>query len=87
MSLAEHYERLRAEIVSPGDMGVRAPGLSVFLLRGMVGWMEVLSALEPVSAEVMECPSTASPEVASERRSAIVHILANMVLSCLGGSA
>lgn len=87
MSLAEHYERLRAEVVATGETGGRAPGLSVFLLRGMAGWMEVLSALEPISAEVMECSSTASPEVASESRPAIVHILANMVLSCLGGSA
>jgi hypothetical protein len=87
MSLVEHYERLRQEVMSLEYAGGRASGLSVFLLRGMVGWMEVLSALEPVSAEVMECPSTASPEVASESRPAIVHILANMVLSCLGGSA
>lgn len=86
MSLVEHYERLRAEVMSLEYAGGRASGLSVFLLRGMVGWMEVLSALEPVSAGGVERPGMASPEIPSESRPAIVHILANMVMSCLGGS-
>ncbi len=86
MNLAEHYERLRAEVMSLEYAGGRASGLSVFLLRGMVGWMEVLSALEPASTGRVERPSTASPEVPSESHPAIVHILANMVMSCLGGS-
>lgn len=87
MSLAEHYERLRAEIVSPGVTGGHAPGISVFLLRGMVGWMEVLVALEPASVGGMERPGMASLEVAPESRPAIVDIMTNMVLSYLGGSA
>ncbi len=86
MNLAEHYERLRAEVMSLEYAGGRASGLSVFLLRGMVGWMEVLSALEPVSAGGVDHSGMASPEVPSESHHAIVDILANMVLSCLGGS-
>jgi len=87
MRFAEHYERLRADVVSPSDTIGHAPGLSVFLLRGMAGWMEMLSAIEPASHRGSEHPITASLEVSSECRPAIVHILANMVLSCLGGSS
>ena len=86
MNLAEHYERLRAEVMSLEYAGGRASGLSVFLLRGMAGWMEVLSALEPASARGAKRPGTAPLQIAPESFPEIVHVLTNMVLSCLGGS-
>jgi len=85
--MTEHYEQLRAVGVkiNPENREECPPGYGVFLLKGMLGWMEIVSTLKPLSpVEEMQYSSVGSPSIPSEVRRELVYILANMTLSCFG---
>jgi hypothetical protein len=84
-ALTEHYEQLRTSALQPDDMIERTPGFGVFKLNGMIEWMKTISALEPMTVQEAKHSFIESPEITSENRPVVVHILANMIQSSLGG--
>lgn len=62
-----------------------APGLGVFLLRGMLEWVEALPALGTGPEEPRPPTDPRSGPPLAGARSDLVPLLANMVLSHLGG--
>ena len=74
----QEYENLRREAL---QIGPRGHGLALFLSRGMMTWLEVLTVLasRPVSQngpqESIDLPSRVRPDLTT--------LLANMVLSCM----
>jgi len=87
-TLIEQYEQLRrSAIQSYGELSTN--GYGVFVLRGMVGWIKALPTIEPIS-EDGSIPydigvHVKPPSIPSENYPDVVHILSNMVISCLGG--
>jgi len=86
--LINQYEQLRASMVST-DGELHTSGYGVFLLRGLIGWIKVLPALEPTPAEKSEYTGIGSTikvsKIQPENYSGVVNVLANMVVSCIGG--
>jgi len=70
-TLAHHYEALRQEAIEQGH----GQGLALFLARGMVAWMDALSACTPL-------PERASGDVSRPLSSELTMLLADMVLAC-----
>jgi hypothetical protein len=69
--VCRHYESLRQEAIEDGR------GLALFLSRGMIAWMEALSAFTPsqrTSSGVQDSPRPLSSD--------LVRLLADMVLAC-----
>jgi hypothetical protein len=75
----QNYENLRREALQAGQRG---HGLALFLSRGMMAWLEALTALQPRPTTTNSpCESiNLSPAV----RSDLTTLLADMVLSCMG---
>jgi hypothetical protein len=77
------YEDLRQEALQAGSR--RGRGLALFLSRGMMAWLEALTALRPrpitksASQESFDLPLVVRPDLTT--------LLANMVLSCVRGEA
>jgi len=73
-------------VVHADQTEIRAPGFGVFMLRGMIGWLKALSALEltPTPMREMKHTRNQSPVIPAKDHSDVVNILANMVISCLG---
>lgn len=73
------YERLRQEALHLGTR--RGHGLALFQSRGMMAWLQALTALKPrgVTQNVIEQSS-----LPSIPRSDLMALLASMVLSCIG---
>jgi hypothetical protein len=75
----QEYEDLRREATL--QMGPHGHGLALFLSRGMMAWLEALTALasRPVAQnrpqESIDLPSVVRPDLTT--------LLANMVLSCM----
>jgi len=73
------YENLRQEALQTSSR--RGHGLALFLSRGMMAWLEALTALRPrpvpqsVPQESCDLPSVLRPDLTT--------LLANMVLSCM----
>ena len=87
MTLIEHYEYLRTSTIQH-DNELTTPGYGLFMLRGMLGWIETVSVLEPTPDEEtvnigIKAPSEFS-KIPSENCRSVVYILANMVISCMG---
>jgi hypothetical protein len=62
---------------------LHAPGYGVFLLRGMLGWIKVVPTLVLTQKEIRSTIEVSrTPPLKS---TAVVNILANMVISCMGG--
>jgi hypothetical protein len=76
----QEYEHLRREALQVGSR--RGHGLALFLSRGMMAWLEALTALRPRPAS--EDPSPESVDLPSVLRPDLTTLLANMVLSCMG---
>ncbi len=82
--MTTQYETLRESALRLDSTPRPAAGLGVFVLRGMAGWLDVLPAL--VSSPVVNHPQGTPSDVAgSSGRSELVHVLADMVASCVGG--
>jgi hypothetical protein len=75
----QEYENLRQEALQTSPR--RGHGLALFLSRGMVAWLEALTALRPrllpqsSLQELCDLPSVLRPDLTT--------LLANMVLSCM----
>jgi hypothetical protein len=76
----QEYEHLRREALQAGSRC--GHGLALFLSRGMMAWLEALTALRP--RPVSEDPSPGSVDLPSVLRPDLTTLLANMVLSCMG---
>jgi hypothetical protein len=77
---------LRTAVLGPATTVPPAVGLTVFFLRGMAGWMDAL----PTLTACVEAPPDVAlhgVSVACKRRSYLVYVLADMVLSCAGGES
>ena len=71
------YENLRRDALDRGAR--RGHGLALFVSRGMMAWLEALTALRlrpNALAESVDFAPVLQPELTT--------LLANMVLSCLG---
>jgi hypothetical protein len=75
------YENLRRDASDRSSR--RGHGLALFVSRGMMAWLEALTALGPrplrpnAPAELVDFAPVLQPDLTT--------LLANMVLSCLGG--
>jgi hypothetical protein len=74
------YENLRRDALQASSR--RGHGLALFLSRGMMAWLEALTALEsrPLSPNTPQ----ESFDLMSVWRPDLTTLLANMVLSCMG---
>jgi hypothetical protein len=75
----QEYENLRREAL---QVGLRGHGLALFLSRGMVAWLEALTALR--AKPMPKNSQYESIDLLSAVRSDLTILLADMVLSCLG---
>jgi hypothetical protein len=80
----EQYEMLREEALVP-MAGKRGQGLSLFLLRGLPGWLTALTALGPPPRPRLHArePGAARPQLPPAGRGALTTVLAEMVLACV----
>ena len=76
------YEDLRRLALQNSPRG---HGLALFLSRGMMAWLEALTALRPRPA--LQSGPQDSVDLPSVLRPDLTTLLANMVLSCMRGEA
>jgi len=81
MDWKQEYETLRQEALQAGSH--RGHGLALFLSRGMVAWLEALTALR--SQTVLPSTTQESVDLPAVLRPDLTTLLANMVLSCMRG--
>jgi hypothetical protein len=74
----QEYEELRRQAL---DSDSRGHGLALFLSRGMMAWLEALTAL--ISRPIAQSAPSESVDFPSVVRPALTTLLANMVLSCM----
>lgn len=74
----QEYENLRREAL---QVGPRGHGLALFLTRGMVAWLEALTALR--ARPTPRISQYESIDMLPAVRSDLTILLADMVLSCL----
>jgi len=79
----QEYECLRQEALHLGTR--RGHGLALFQSRGMMAWLQALTALKPRPAAQNVIEQSAS--LPSIPRSDLMALLASMVLSCMGREA
>jgi hypothetical protein len=77
--VVEQYEALRREALEAAPFAPRGPGMAVFEMRGMLGWLTVLTALALPAAPKL--PQQAGPQLAGTLRSELTLMLSSMVLS------
>lgn len=80
----EQYEALRHEALAAAARWPRGQGLSLFLARGLPGWLSALTALgspEPARRLAGE-RSAARPRLLPAARVELTTVLAGMVLAC-----
>jgi len=75
----QEYENLRQEALQTSSR--RGHGLALFLSRGMMAWLEALTALRPRT--VSQSASQESVDLPTVLRPDLTTLLANMVLSCM----
>jgi len=80
--MVEMYEQLRESVLQTDATQVHVPGLGVFVLRGFMGWIKALSVHEQTLKRDPERTGIDSKSVIHHKNPELVHILANMVLSC-----
>ena len=78
MDWKREYEDLRRQAV---QANARGHGLALFLSRGMMAWLEALTALASRSNALS--PRSESVGLPSVVRPDLTTLLANMVLSCM----
>jgi hypothetical protein len=79
----QEYENLRQEALQTSSN--RGHGLALFLSRGMMAWLEALTALR--SRPVPQSAPRESVDLPSVLRPDLTTLLADMVLSCMTGEA
>ena len=82
----DRYETLRREVTEPAPGGPRGHGLTLFLTRGMSGWLAALTALAPASRPsraLTDPPPEGRPTVLPSSRAELTTVLAGMVLACI----
>jgi hypothetical protein len=85
----DEYETLRREVTEPAPGGPRGHGLTLFLTRGMSGWLAALTALAPPSRPSRPLtgpPPEGRPTVLPSSRAELTTVLAGMVLACTRGT-
>lgn len=85
-NMADNYEQLRAARIKLDPTETRAMGVGIFLLRGMMGWIKILSTLTPRTVEHTMDNWSDATVLPPENHSDVVNLLANMVISCVEGS-
>lgn len=80
--LVEHYEELRRESLEAATFGRRGAGLWVFVTRGMLGWLAVLTALPPLPTRRAEPRLEGGPQLLGPTRSELTTVISSMVLAC-----
>ncbi len=78
--LLEQYELLRHEASEVLPHARQGHGLQLFLTRGMVAWIEVVSCLSGRKAAAVEPDNSTSPVPLQPE---VATVLANMVLGCM----
>jgi hypothetical protein len=74
------YEDLRRQALQTSSRG---HGLALFLSRGMMAWLEALTALASRPRPIAQSASSESVDLPSVVRPDLTTLLANMVLSCM----
>ncbi len=77
----QEYEDLRQEAIRAGSR--HGHGLALFQTRGMMAWLEALTALR--SHPVSQSAPQESFDLPSVARTDLTTLLTNMVLSCMRG--
>jgi hypothetical protein len=82
-AISEQYEALRDEALA-GGAGRRGQGLSLFLTRGLPGWLAALTALgpPPLTRPGAGGPEGPRPPLLPAARAELTRVLAGMVLAC-----
>ncbi len=78
----QEYQNLRREALEASSRG---HGLALFLSRGMMAWLEALTALR--SRPLLRSTPQEAFDLPSVLRADLTTLLANMVLSCMGREA
>ena len=79
----QEYEDLRREALKASPR--RGHGLALFLSRGMIAWLEALTALR--SRPILPSLPPGSSDLPSVLLPDLTTLLANMVLWCIRGDA
>jgi hypothetical protein len=79
----QEYENLRQEGLQASCH--RGHGLALFLSRGMMAWLEALTALS--SHLVPQTAPQESIDLPAAQRPDLTTLLTNMIFSCMGGEA
>ncbi|MCC6153792.1 MAG: hypothetical protein IT367_08555 [Candidatus Hydrogenedentes bacterium] len=74
-----HYEQLRNDALSPAAGRSPAPGLALFLRKGMIAWMRAWSCLPNPAAEVLP-PPAATSSCPQDIRAQLAVLLAGLIL-------
>ena len=82
--MTSQYETLRESALSLDSTPRPAVGLGVFIIRGMIGWLEALPSLVSQHGD-NDWPAAQSGWSRSVGQSELVSILADMVISSTGG--
>jgi hypothetical protein len=78
--LVAHYEQLRKDALSTGADCSPAPGLVLFLRKGMIAWMRAWSpCMQHAAAEIAPPPATA-PSCPHDIRAQLAVLLAGLIL-------
>lgn len=85
-NIADYYEQLRVARIKLDPTGSQAMGAGIFILRGMMGWIKVLSTLTPQTVEHTKDTWADPTMLPPENHSDMVNLLANMIISCVEGS-
>lgn len=78
--LLTHYEQLRKDALSLPAGHTPAPGLALFLRKGMTAWMRAWSCCMPKPAPKTASLPDSTPTCSVDIRTQIATILAGMIL-------
>jgi len=78
--LVAHYEQLRKDALSPAARSP-APGLALFLQKGMIAWMRAWSTCTPNTVAEVISPAVAIPSSPQDIRAQLAVLLAGLILS------
>ncbi len=79
--LVSHYEQLRNDALSVSAGRAPAPGLALFLRKGMTAWMQAWKPFLVTNGAPPAPPPAASLDGSFPVRAQIANILAGMILS------
>lgn len=81
-SLINQYETLRNEALQTNIFGRRGHGLALFLSRGMMAWLAVISELVLPPLLTTSLTTTPIENLPPAIRSDVASVLVDMVLAC-----